>query len=75
MIRRQRAALVARHRERPAAAEVRAELADGWGGADGAVRAEREGVADELRGHTQVDAFDALARRIAVELLVAALER
>src|SRR5947209_3312168 len=37
-------------------------------------RAERELVPDELRGHTQVDALDALARRVAVEPMVASLK-
>jgi hypothetical protein len=43
--------------------------------ARGLAGGQRERLGDELRRHAQVDALDALARRVAVELLVAALER
>src|SRR5690348_15036504 len=72
---RQGAALIARHRDRPRVAKEGAQLAGRSCGAGSGARAERELVAYELRGHAQVDALDALARGVAVELAMAALER
>src|SRR5262249_55942250 len=72
---RQRAALIARHRHLADPPEIRAKLAIRARRAGGAGRWERHGVADELRRDAQVDALDALARGVAVELPVAPLER
>src|SRR5262245_60061994 len=72
---RQRAALVARHRDGSGVPEVRAKLADRRRGTRRDAGAEREVVADELSGYAQVDALDAVARRVAIELAVPPLER
>src|SRR5262245_38203106 len=74
MLGRQRAAVVARHREGPGAAEVRAQLARRPRCARGLAGGQRERVGDQLRADPEIDALDALAGRVAVELLVASLE-